>query len=515
MVNGEPISADMVLRELVRIHNQRGHDTSRVAFSVDKLVQKLVNDRLLAQEARAIGLDQDSNLVTHLERHRGQVALASLLAQALPDTFTVGAEELQTAYARNFQRFELRLVAVNDSLLAEAIADSARRGTPLERLAKTHSIDRYKDAGGFMGAVALAAQPPALQSRLVKSRVGDVIGPLPLWRVFCVYHVDGILPADSTVPLDSVRADLESQLIARKQREAREAYSKQLRTEWPVVIDSARVDSVLEHMAAGVAPAASNVTTIGETRVITETDLRNKYIHKTVGRVDRENFALLYAVLNESIETALLELAAARSDAAHMPATEAAVRAYEDSLLVVAYLEDVVSETVKITPEEIAAHYEANKDRYREATRYKIATLTRATESEAAEDFRALTNGADFAWLARRNSTDEARGKGGERDWIPADKVPGDAAPALDTLTVGAVTAPRFTESGYMLIKLVGREQGAVVPPARVEAHIRAHLQRVKEMDAIGETIRLLRESAHIELNEKTIQELQITGRKG
>ena len=165
----------------------------------------------------------------------------------------------------------------------------------------------------------------------------------------------------------------------------------------------------------------------------------------------------------------------------------------------------------------MAAHYEANKDRYREPARYKIATLTRATEAEAAEDYARCRAARISRWLARRNSTDEAKGKGGERDWIHRGQGARRRGRAmLDTLAIGRDGRPIETESGFMLIKLVGRERGAIVPPARVETHIRTHLKRVKELDAINETIRLLRrERARSKSHEETIKDLQITGRKG
>lgn len=469
MVNDEPITAEMVIRELVRIHNQGAHDTSRTVFSVDKLVQRLINDRLMAQEARTIGLDQDSSVVAFIARHRSQVALQVMLAKAIPDTFTVTEDELRVAFARDFRRVELRMVSVSDSLQGAAIADSIRRGTPMERMAAAHSIDRFKNAGGLTGLIPLVSVPGALQMKLQTTPDGELIGPMGLWGVFCVLRVERRAEADTTLRLDSVRTDLAAQMSEAKQRAAQYAFSAKLHADFPVVIDSARVDSVLAHMVRGETPAQSTVATIGTKREISETDVRNKYIHKTVGRIDNDNFALLYAVLTDLVEAALLEEAAARSDAAHLPETEKAVRAYGDSLLVVAYLEDVVSARVKVTDEDVAAHYAANKDRYREQTRFKVATLTRATEAEAAEDLRTLQSGTDFAWLARRNSTDEARAQGGDRDWVPADKVPGDAAADLDTLAIGAFTGPIASESGYLLIKLLGREAGAVVPAARVE----------------------------------------------
>jgi len=232
-----------------------------------------------------------------------------------------------------------------------------------------------------------------------------------------------------------------------------------------------------------------------------------------VSRADKNPQAILNELLQEQSETLLLQEAAAHSDFADEPEVQEAVGAYEDSMLVIAYLQDMVEPQVVVTPDEVHTRYEGQKLDYREPSRYKVATLTRNTLDEAEDDLQAIQSGTDFGWLARRHSTDEASKNGGERPELPAGALPSGAKSILDTLSIGSVTPPIPIESGYVLIRLIDRRLGDPRPFSRVASQIQAQIQREKELEAIDSTIKLLRASSEIHIQDDVINHLRITAR--
>jgi len=216
----------------------------------------------------------------------------------------------------------------------------------------------------------------------------------------------------------------------------------------------------------------------------------------------------------EQIEGALLQSEASEPKFSDAEDVREPVKAFEDSVLVIAYLQDVVAENVKVTPDEIAASYEQNKNLYREPGRYKVATITRKSEQEADSDYQKLQAGTDFVWLARHHSTDEAREQGGEHDWATSDKVPVDLGSALDTMKIGAVCRPVQTPTGQVIVKLLDRQQGPILPLDRVKGSIEAMLTRKKQLEAIDTIIKKLRTGAQIHIEEHVINELRVTGKK-
>lgn len=514
IVNGEPILLESVERELMRIHMMSTPDaeTHRRDFDLDRLIQKMINDRLLAQEARAIGLDEDQQFVSRVRAFRDRLAYRVLVAELLPDTFTVSDAELQSAYAHYLQRFELRLLAVADSMLMVQLAESLRAGESFEQLAGTHSVGRFKEHQGYTGLHALYALPEEIHGALLASAPGTLIGPQPLYRLQTLFRVENRLGPDPAIPVDSVRGMLDAFILAEKREGARRALIDRFRTEIAVVVDSALADSLLVRMQTGESPGTGRVIAVGGSRGVSETEMRGKYIHQTVGKTSRNPREDLFKVMDEQIGMLVLEEAAVRSGYGERDVVVHPTKDYADSMLVLAYLEDVLSARVKIADAEVAAYYDSTRERFRDPSVYRIATLTRMEQDQAAADRELLVAGTDFAWLARRNSIDEVREKGGERPEVNGEQLGPALVGVLDSLRLGDISRPLKVDNGYMLIKLLDRREGPIRPLERVAENIRYHLERARELQEIELTIQTLRRNADIELREDMIKNLQITG---
>ena len=222
------------------------------------------------------------------------------------------------------------MVAVNDSLLAEAIADSIRNGAPWSRLATTAFHRPFQGCRRLMGAVALAgAAAASCRQRVLNSQPDEIIGPMALWRAFCMLPGRGAAGRRTArCSLDSVRAELEGQILERKQREARFAYS---RAAARGVAGGHRLGA--RRFGAGAHGGGRGARAEHRRRHNRRRRARSpKPICATITFTKRwvasttRTLPCSTAVLNELIENGLLEAAAARSDAAHLPATVAAVR---------------------------------------------------------------------------------------------------------------------------------------------------------------------------------------------
>ena len=513
-VNDETITTRMLERELVRIHTMSVEESSRTNFNLDKLLQRMVNDRLLEQEARNVGLDQDSAIVERVVKYRENAAYKAMVKAMFPDTFKASEDEIRAEFAKDMQRFTLRTLCVTDSALAVALADSLHHGASFADLAKRHSIDQYKDKGGLAGNYALLDVPPALQERVLASKPGDVFGPAFMWRTFALIQVEKRLDPDTSVKLDSARTSLERMVIDAKRKTAQHDHALTLRGTFPVKVDSVQVDSLLIRYATNAPASSRALITVGDAHTISETDLRGKYIHRAVTNSDREQGKVLWELVDEQVEILLLQAEAGQSRFKDLEEVNETVKAYEDSMLVLAYLQDVVAAKVTVTPEEVAFAYQENKARYHEANRYKVATLTRMSEQEAEDDYQKLLAGADFSWLAKSHSTDDAKTQGGERDWLTSERLPSSLGGALDTMKIGSVTKPIKTDAGLVIVKLLDRETGAPMAFERIKGSLEGAVQRQKQMAAIEATIKQLRESAKIEIRADVVNELRVIGKK-
>ena len=510
-VNGDSISAARVRRELMRIHLSQAHAVHRGDFDIDRLVNKLIDDRLITQDARIIGLDQDPEVAERVTHFRETLALRALLDDVSPDTFTVSDAEIRSEIARDYQRFEIRLLCVNDSSFAEALADSIREGASMARLAGTHSVGRYRKTDGATGIHTLLDTPPALQPRLLESSVGELIGPLFLWKLFTLIRVEARLEAD-TAHQDSLRPILAKRIQERKLRTSRREYTLQLRDEISVSVDSAALDSIIPRMRRGLSSSDQPLLSVGQSRILTATELRRKYMFRVIEQTDRPAHLVLADVLEDQTGILLLKEAAVRNGYFARTQFDESVKIFEDSLLIQTYINEIIFPGIKISPEEIEIYYQEHTSDYGTPSHFKISTLTRETQTAAEKDFESLQAGTDFVWLARRNSIDEAREKGGARGWLSAGELPQRVFQSLDTLEVGGFSGPFLLANKYTIFQLLDRREGDVLPLAQVKEQIRANLLQSKRAEAISATTKSLREQAEIQILEDELRDLRIIG---
>jgi peptidyl-prolyl cis-trans isomerase SurA len=124
------------------------------------------------------------------------------------------------------------------------------------------------------------------------------------------------------------------------------------------------------------------------------------------------------------------------------------------------------------------------------------------SESEAKrriDDLRALIErGADFADLARQNSSDGTAGRGGDLGWIlPGDTVP-DFERAMNALAPGQTSQPVRTPFGFHLIQVLERRQQAA-SGERARAVAKQALREQRGEEVWQDWLRQLRDSTYVE----------------
>ena len=110
-----------------------------------------------------------------------------------------------------------------------------------------------------------------------------------------------------------------------------------------------------------------------------------------------------------------------------------------------------------------------------------------------------ITNGADFAELAKLNSADGSASKGGDLGWVyPGDTVP-EFERAMDELKSGEISQPVKSPFGYHLIQVLERRVADVsVERRRLQARQALRERRVDE--AFQDWLRQLRDRTYVEI---------------
>ncbi|HEX2586119.1 MAG TPA: peptidylprolyl isomerase [Steroidobacteraceae bacterium] len=133
-----------------------------------------------------------------------------------------------------------------------------------------------------------------------------------------------------------------------------------------------------------------------------------------------------------------------------------------------------------VSDAELQSEYTA---KYGQPTKeFKASHILVKTEEEANAIIAKLKKGADFADLAKKNSTDPGSGKnGGDLGWFPGKQMVPEFTAALEKLEKGKITeTPVKSQFGYHIIKLEDVRESAPPALADVKAQIESSLKQTK-----------------------------------
>jgi peptidyl-prolyl cis-trans isomerase C len=198
-------------------------------------------------------------------------------------------------------------------------------------------------------------------------------------------------------------------------------------------------------------------------------------------------------LLDRLVDSALVAEAGRKEHLDQDPDLQRRLKSYEDRLIQQAYLTHAID--AGTSEDRLKARYEtfAKEQAHEEVHARHILVKT---EAEAKAIIAELEKGADFAELAKKNSTDPAASQGGDLGYFGRDEmVPEFAEAAFATPTGQFTKTPVKTEFGWHVIKVEDRRTKQ--PPSFDEA--RAEVGKLIARDIIEANVQELRKNAKIE----------------
>jgi peptidyl-prolyl cis-trans isomerase C len=161
-------------------------------------------------------------------------------------------------------------------------------------------------------------------------------------------------------------------------------------------------------------------------------------------------------LLDQLIDGRALVIEAKREGLQKDPAVARQVQAAEDHALQSALLSKEVGP--KVTDEAVKARFEKDQASKPPEEEVRASHILVANEADAKKIIAELNGGADFATLAKANSTDPGGKTGGDLGFFKKDDMVPEFAAAAFALKPGEITqTPVHTQFGWHVIKLVER----------------------------------------------------------
>lgn len=508
IVNGDSIFTSDIDAVFAKMHSAMS-TADKGAFDYHKLLNKLVNDRLIVQEAEALGIDDDEYVTRLLyERKQNWVRNVYIRNNFIPDT-TVSDKSVMKYFAENYHKVRVRTLSVEGKAQADSLAQQIRQGTPMDSLAKLYSVDMFKYVGGFQSMKYWITVEEELRRHLNDAGSGELIGPFPYRAVYCIMRVEETAPAD-TAELAGMRGYIEAMLRDTKKLDEWNKLVQNLGDKYGLEVDSSAMTEIARSTASVLDSTFQRgsdrpVAKFSGTPVVSELELRQETAHSAMSQATTAIDTLLYKSLNKLVEDQLLYRAGLESKLDTLSSINRRLESTKDSVLIEVYLKETVASRIKFNHDEFQQYYDENQDKFREPDQLTLRQVLIDGQERADSSVALLKDGADFDYVAdkfRKGAKEMAE----QSIDASMDAFPKSIQADLAKLTPGQSSNAYPTSEGWVIFKVLDRKQGRLKTLEEVDINIREVMFQRKFSTLLDETLAQLKASSEIVMFDEAIE---------
>jgi parvulin-like peptidyl-prolyl isomerase len=454
VVNNEIISREDVNYSL-SIEHRRQNLSSAQTLDISQFVEKLIEERLMIQEAYRLGIDNYPEIKNKVQSFLTRESVMKLYDEAVLQHISVSEEDIIRYYKKNYEQFFLDIIESESEKESLLILEQLKGGEPFSRFTEHHPSHLPRnDRGEFV--FTRRSLNPVLREPISLLEPGQHSEPLVLENSFYIVKLlrREEAPDDD---LQRVRKSIENIIKKERKDELQKEYLENLRNKALIRIDNEILSSLSQ-----IEDKAERKEMLKDKRTLAEVNGDSITVGKFLSLIPARSRKSNEQLLQNWIDTKLVDTEAlSRHYEKH---TELGIRVlrYKNELLKRAFISNVISPGIKAPDTEVREYYEQNKENYMKPLYYKIQQITVKIKEEAHEVLKSLQKGAQFSWLAKNKSIDQFADKGGARNWVEENNLPDVARTTLKSLAPGEITPVLEIDSQFLIIRLIEKTEAEV-----------------------------------------------------
>jgi len=508
-VNGEAITGEGLKREFSRHHMSLDKiigDESEVRRYLDKVIER----RLLLQEARRMGLQDRSDIREIVEAVRGEKLRQALLKDEVEEKSKPTDEAVRAVYDRYDEDLEIRNVVVETQPEAEAIRARVLAGEDLEKIAREQSIADSAVQGGLAATgwggdpareQAMYALKPGELSAVFKSAAG--------WEIVRMEKRTKITTRPPFGKLSQrIRTTLERRARdVRKPQFMDEVRQKHAARVLDCAVRAADLEKALDTKSPGAKELGDRVCASFTEGTLTFARLAARVDLPEIKKVPAERQAEIgKEIVRELLDEDVLEAEAEARGYARRPEIAAAVVAKEEDIIEDRLLGEFVLKGIEAKDDEVKTYYDAHAGEFVEPARFKVAQIVVPTPELAKEVQTRLASGEAFEGLAKAYSKDtRTAGEGGVVGEFTKQQL-GKEFEAVFALKEGEVSAPIKTGNGHHLVKVLSIEPERALSFDEAKRQVQRAIMQPRVDERTKKWVGQLRAAAVIEVSDAAIR---------
>ena len=422
MVNGEPITREEYQQEISSLHAKVLEEQAKADQVTDVkkapakqpgridyagLLERMINARLIVQEAKRIGLNEVPQIREEVENYSQRALKTLVMAQAVKD---VKPDEslVEHLYEKAVHAWKFGSVLFANEADAKHLETELRAGGSFDKL-----VDKAVADGKGNAKKGVIEGDGYMKGSETTPVIGDALLTMGTGSVSPVISVPGggyvIVKLEDTrreeAPEKREWAAQEALRLkkAEASREFIETLKKKLAKTDTQLLDSIDFGVSVEEFEK-LTKDGHVITVIGGDEQIKVSDLagalKRKYFHGIKGAIEKKELNKnKYQVLDLIVENKVLAKEARNQGIDKTETYAVLVKTYENALLFSMFLQKVVLPDIQVMESEVKAYYDGHLSDYTSLEQMQLDSVVFKNRSDAEEAMRKLRAGDQLAWI--------------------------------------------------------------------------------------------------------------------
>lgn len=502
-VDGEIITVND-LEYSLEVSHRRDDLSSAGRMDISGFIQTLINDRLIVQEARRMGMDNYPEVRQKIDAYILREAVMKLYDDEILQKVSVVEGDIKERYRHEYEIFTLGVIVSASEEDAAAVMKRLNEGEDFGNLSRDYSVDYSKNEGEKI--LRRKEMGPSFEKVVPDLKPGEISNIIkPGSKVS--YIVKLIKRQDAPEEeYENIRSQIRTRINKEKIAGRSNEYLAELRSMADIEIDREILNALKfdkQEYGKGkllkderiLAKVNDNVLTAGE----------------FAGTLSPSKFNVREKILNNWIDIKVVDDEALSRKYETEPGMMDKIGRYRNQLFKNIFANKIVLPGIKITEEDVEDYYARHKEDFVKPSVYKIQQITVKTMEDAMDILNSLKGGASFSWLAKRRSMDS---KGGTAEWTEKHKLRAQVEEIIDTIEPGEISPVIKLENSYMIIRLQEKSGKEFEDISAVTSMIQNILFAEKRAKVYNEYIDRLKKDSQIIINNETVEAFEKLFRK-
>ncbi len=512
IVDGYPLTQQDLFYSIQVAHRREGLGETG-GINLYEYLEKLIDERLVIEEARRLGLDKDPAVTRKVDDFILRESVVMLHQDEILKKISVSDEEIRAKYKNDFEEFRLAIIEAGSEEDSKKALDFLNGGGDFQEAVNLYSTkkDRYE----------YDYRRRHMRQDFAEAVMRMNTGEISQIRIDNRYLVVKLLVRKEATDedFDRFKEDIKKEILKQKEAERTAEYLEGLRKAKNVKI----YEDVLEEI--------KNIDLSEDREEIKRLSDNKKIVVEINGHVlDSGSFIALImeqkakfsgagrefdiqkaaqSALKTWIDFKLVDIEALSRQYHITTDLKDRVDSYRNRLMRDAYLREVIVPQIKPTEEDLRAYYQKNLSRYMKPVRVRLQQITVNDKEAASEIEESLKSGVDFSWLAKRRSVDGFKEKGGDAGWVELNTLPPSVREAVSSLVAGQVSPVIQVHEGYRIVKVLDRSKDEPKDFESVKDIVHTEYFGEKMKEIYDAHIANLKKDAHIEIMDDAIREIE------